>query len=137
PASPLQAAPGGSRDAFVAKVNASPLCDPQLDSDGDGINDCDDNCPTVANRDQADSDGDGRGDACDPDADGDGYSTAQGDCDDHDATVYPGAPELCDGKDNNCNGQIDEAFADLGTTCSVGVGACQQTGTKVCTASGT
>jgi Tol biopolymer transport system component len=34
------------------------------DSDGDGIADPFDNCPTVANVDQADSDGDGIGDAC-------------------------------------------------------------------------
>ncbi|MFQ5807792.1 MAG: MopE-related protein, partial [Phycisphaerae bacterium] len=30
------------------------------------------------------------------------------DCDDDDATIFPGAPELCDGKDNNCDGQVDE-----------------------------
>jgi hypothetical protein len=30
------------------------------------------------------------------------------DCDDTSVTTYPGAPELCDGKDNNCNGEIDE-----------------------------
>jgi hypothetical protein len=34
------------------------------DTDGDGIPNCVDNCPSVANPDQADSDGDGRGDAC-------------------------------------------------------------------------
>src|SRR5207247_217215 len=72
-----------------------------------------------------------------PGDDSDGYSTADGDCDDTNAAVHPGATELCNGVDDNCNGQIDEAFADLGTTCSVGVGACQQTGTKVCTASET
>ena len=35
------------------------------DADGDGKSDGFDNCPFVANRDQADSDGDGVGDACD------------------------------------------------------------------------
>ncbi|MCA9591932.1 MAG: putative metal-binding motif-containing protein [Myxococcales bacterium] len=47
------------------------------------------------------------------DNDGDGQaSTSLGscgkDCDDSDKTVYDGAAELCDGKDNNCNGQKDE-----------------------------
>jgi len=31
-----------------------------------------------------------------------------GDCNDNDNTIHPNALELCDGKDNNCNGQIDE-----------------------------
>ena len=60
------------------------------------------------------------------DADGDGYGTAlisiqacskpagyvanKTDCEDGDATVHPGAPEKCDGIDNNCNGQTDEGF---------------------------
>ncbi|MCW5206357.1 thrombospondin type 3 repeat-containing protein, partial [Desulfobulbus sp. F5] len=35
------------------------------DTDGDGIADATDNCPLVANPDQADTDGDGKGDACD------------------------------------------------------------------------
>ncbi|MCB9797600.1 MAG: putative metal-binding motif-containing protein [Alphaproteobacteria bacterium] len=44
------------------------------------------------------------------DADGDGVP-AEADCDDGDASVYPEAEELCDGKDNNCDGEIDGADA--------------------------
>ena len=41
------------------------------------------------------------------DADGDGYDIWS-DCDDGDATVHPGAEEVCDDKDNDCDGQVDE-----------------------------
>lgn len=41
------------------------------DTDGDGIADDSDNCPVIANSDQADLDGDGIGNVCDSDRDGD------------------------------------------------------------------
>src|SRR6185312_3012881 len=37
-----------------------------------------------------------------------GYAASAGDCDQNDATVHPGAPEVCNGRDDNCDGQIDE-----------------------------
>lgn len=45
------------------------------------------------------------------DGDGDGFTSAF-DCDDSDAAINPGADELCDGADNNCNGETDESPAD-------------------------
>ncbi|MSQ04206.1 MAG: hypothetical protein EXR71_20345, partial [Myxococcales bacterium] len=38
------------------------------------------------------------------DQDGDGYTAADGDCDDNDAGINPLGTEVCDGKDNNCDG---------------------------------
>ena len=45
------------------------------------------------------------------DADGDGY--IEDDCDDNDANVHPGKEELCDGLDNDCDGDIDEEVQDV------------------------
>lgn len=45
------------------------------------------------------------------DDDSDGY-TIINDCNDHNASVNPGMAELCDGVDNNCDGNIDEGFTD-------------------------
>jgi len=52
------------------------------------------------------------------------------------ACQLPNIVETCDGVDNNCNGQTDEGFS-LGASCTVGVGACQNTGTMVCDGTGT
>ncbi len=47
----------------------------------------------------------------------------------------PGEPgeELCgDDVDNDCDGSTDEGFAQLGTTCHVGVGGCRRAGKLIC-----
>jgi hypothetical protein len=52
-----------------------------------------------------------------------GYAPGTDDCNDMDPTTYTGAQELCDYKDNNCNGQIDE---NARVTC--GTGWCRRLG---------
>jgi len=58
-----------------------------------------------------DADGDGYGtdeytiEECEPK---EGYVAQNGDCDDSNAAVNPGATEICDGIDNNCDGDTDE-----------------------------
>jgi N-acetylmuramoyl-L-alanine amidase len=48
----------------------------------------------------------------DSDLDGDGYTVADGDCDDEDADVHPGAPDDdCDGVDDDCDGVVDDPDA--------------------------
>ncbi|MBN1335725.1 MAG: lamin tail domain-containing protein [Deltaproteobacteria bacterium] len=47
-----------------------------------------------------------------PDADGDGWTVEDGDCDDNNAAIHPTADEECNGIDDNCNDQVDEGFAD-------------------------
>ena len=69
------------------------------------------------------------------DGDGDGFCPPV-DCDDSDPLINPTGTETCDGKDNNCNGKIDEDFwkagSKLGSTCGVGICA----GVFVCSPDG-
>jgi hypothetical protein len=53
-------------EALVLDFGVSYIVAICRDQDGDGVCDADDDCPLVANPDQADTDGDGIGDACDP-----------------------------------------------------------------------
>jgi hypothetical protein len=45
------------------------------------------------------------------DLDGDGFS-AEEDCDDSEALVFPGGTEICDGLDNDCDGTVDNGASD-------------------------
>ncbi|BCS97144.1 hypothetical protein DSLASN_27760 [Desulfoluna limicola] len=65
-----------------------------------------------------DSDGDTYGDSStsivtSTDTAPSGYVDDNTDCDDTDATIHPGATELCDGKDNNCDGDTDEGLSTI------------------------
>jgi len=102
-------------DKHVCEAARSNTVNVPPDSDGDGVRDPSDNCPDVANPGQQDSDGDGLGDACNPDADGDGYTVGDGDCADNDAYRHPGAADdKPNGIDDDCDGTVDEDVAATG-----------------------
>ncbi len=56
------------------------------------------------------------------DHDGDGFSKCQGDCNESNPAIHPGATEVCNGVDDNCDGSVD------GFATSCGVGQCASTG---------
>ena len=94
------------------------------------------------------------------DTDEDGV-VASADCDDTDPSIFPGAPEICDGKDDDCDAKTDEGLPGcqdgcvktgaelchgkdddcdglvdedfpLGAICAVGTGACASLGQVAC-----
>ena len=115
-----------------------------LDNDGWGDDlDCDDNDPDI--NPGADETCNGQDDDCDGDIDeepvdgvtvygdadgdaygnedqasvaceaGEGFALQAGDCDDQDADVFPGAEEVCNEIDDDCDGDVDEGVSDGST----------------------
>jgi len=76
---------------------AEEVCNGGVDDDCDGM-------PMAGG--EVDTDYDGWLECEDPD--GDGVSATDGDCAPLDPSTHPGAVELCDGIDNDCNGTYDE-----------------------------
>ena len=111
--------------------NIGNVCDPDADNDltpdalacmpydaashpgGDEICDGKDNdCNALVDEGHTDTDADGWKDCVDADDDNDGVDDGQ-DCKPLDPMTYPGAPEICDGLDNNCDFTADEGFPDV------------------------
>lgn len=117
PKDPKQVTLPGDCDDASTGVNPSinEACN-FVDDDCDGATDESfaDGCETM----YFDGDHDGYGDSAVTDClckESDDYKLESGDCDDTDPLSSPGAEELCDGVDNNCDGVIDEENA-LGCT---------------------
>jgi hypothetical protein len=84
----------------------------QADADQDGSGDVCDNCPLVFNPDQRDLDQDLQGDACDPDRDGDGIANAADVCPDANVPGRPFAEILAGGgPDTDGDGIADDCDA--------------------------
>lgn len=65
----------------------------------------------------------------------DGAETLRGDdCDDTDPAIYAGAPERCNGEDDDCDGAIDEDYECIQSQVVMGTTACGNPGERECSA---
>ncbi len=101
-------------DCDDADPTAFPGAPETCDAVDDDCNGTADDAAVDASTWYADVDGDGFGDATSAAAScaaPTGYLADSTDCDDADAASAPGAPETCDGKDDDCDGTVDEPDA--------------------------
>jgi hypothetical protein len=106
----------GAETTSDPSTSGAPTSDPTDPSTSTGVEPCD--SPMTV---YPDGDDDGFGDAdgaletCDPPP---GYVDMAGDCDDGNGSVYPGADEVCDGVDNDCDLKVDEYSAANSGACN-------------------
>lgn len=107
----------------------------EVDTDGDGVGDSRDNCPTRHNPWQFDDDGDGQGNECDPlpfdpapptDSDGDGLSDYVDNCPqtanpDQLDTDNDGLGDACDDTDDRPQDTDEDGIPDYADNCPVDV----------------
>ena len=103
---------GGDCDEYSVDVNpaATEYCD-EIDNNCDG--DIDEDAAVDALTWYQDDDDDQFGTATESIAcyEPEGFTAETGDCDDTDGTAYPGAYEICDGVDNDCDTIIDFTYS--------------------------
>ena len=95
--------------------NAQEICN-GIDDDCDGLVDAMDPSVIGGSTWYADNDGDGFGNPFIPTnscSQPSGFVANDQDCDDSFSSIFPGAPELCNGVDDDCDGLIDSADPDL------------------------
>ena len=106
--------------AGAVHTGAAEVCN-GVDDDCDGLVDHADPDGPAASTWYLDADGDGFGvpgtttTDCRAPA---GYDDDALDCDDTDASVHPGAPETCDGADQDCDGFADDGVLGVGSSCA-------------------
>jgi len=133
-----QTCAGGTLSACDAVLPSAEVCDGE-DDDCDGTTD---EGVRVSCRVDTDGDGFGVGSAqsvC-PAAGGgcpDGFTAnmAQADCDDSRDTVFPGASEVCNGRDDDCDTDTDETFQCERNAIVSGTNMCGRTGQRACDSS--
>lgn len=126
------------KEMIITNENTAILCSDGIDNDQNIFKDANDYTGVPPGEPMCFYDFYPSGATCDYDADGYGTNDpsiscygagTQDDPNDFDPTIYPGATELCDGADNDGNGQIDEGFNS--TTCSC-IGSSAPIKTKQC-----